>query len=57
MGMKCQVCGIEIKSDRWAKVRAANLGWSFLKDGTAYCPSCVPSWVKEWRARKKRYGR
>ena len=43
-------CKASIQDDRWSKTRASD--WFFMRDGRAYCPAHIPSWVQNYRARK-----
>jgi hypothetical protein len=27
-------------------------GWYFSKDGVAFCPTHIPSWLKKWREKR-----
>lgn len=47
-------CGASVPGSKWDQVKAANEGWFFAKDGTAYCPAHVPDWVAGWRENRKR---
>jgi hypothetical protein len=44
-------CAAQHPSGKWGNIKAAADGWFHAKDGTAYCPSHVPKWVRTWRAR------
>lgn len=45
-------CEAKIKNHAWGRIKAE--GWFFSRDpDRAYCPNHIPSWVAEWRARKK----
>lgn len=49
--IKCTDCDRTVAGHRWGKIKASD--WFFGKDGSAYCPDHVPSWVSVWRAGKK----
>ena len=49
---KHEGCNNKTKTDRWNKVRAAERGWFFQKDGSIWCPDHVPDWVASWRAKR-----
>lgn len=50
----CAKCTAWIPGSKWDTIRAAEIGWFFQKDGTAYCPEHVPAWVPGWRVRRAR---
>lgn len=43
-------CDAKVKSHAWGRIKAE--GWFFQKDGAAYCPLHVPSWVEAWRKKR-----
>ena len=43
-------CAHSVKNHAWGQIKASD--WFFQRDGTAYCPDHIPSWVAEWKARK-----
>lgn len=45
-------CERGIRDHRWARIKAADEGWFFQKDGSTWCPDHNPPWVAGWRARK-----
>lgn len=44
-------CEAWIRNHAWDKIKK---GWFFLKNGEAFCPDHIPSWVAAWRAKKAR---
>lgn len=42
-----------MKDHRWGHSDAQAKGWFMQRNGTVYCPMHVPSWVADWRAKKK----
>lgn len=46
-------CLATYKSHKWGQIKAGDEGWFFTKENEAFCPAHVPSWVEEWRAKKK----
>ena len=44
-------CESKIKNHHWGYVKAER--WFFQKDGRGFCPSHVPPWVTEWRAKRR----
>lgn len=49
----CEKCCNSVVGNKWARIRAAQDGWLFMKDGRAYCPGHLPAWVMQWRKRKQ----
>jgi hypothetical protein len=45
-------CEASFPDHRWGAIRATGDGWFIGRDGTAWCPAHVPSWVERWRARR-----
>lgn len=45
-------CEESIKKGRWSQIKRGE-NWFFTMDDKAFCPKHVPSWVAEWRAKKK----
>lgn len=45
-------CEQTCRTHRWAKTKS---GWFQSRDGVLnYCPSHIPDWVAQWRARQSR---
>lgn len=42
-------CPATHPSGKWGNIRAARDGWFESRNGEAYCPKHVPSWVRKWR--------
>lgn len=51
--MKCKVCPLECKDDKWSRIRAHEAGWFEQKNGDVYCPEHKPAWVAKWREQKE----
>lgn len=51
--IKCQRCDATFRDHEWGHKAAQVDGWFLMKNGDAYCPRHVPSWVYDWRQRKK----
>lgn len=49
-------CDRKTKTDKFNKIRAAEQGWFFQKDGSIWCPDHVPGWVASWRAKQENDG-
>lgn len=46
-------CTDQFKLTHWDSIAASDKGWFQKLNGEAWCPEHIPSWVAEWRAKKR----
>lgn len=44
--IQCDNCEATVKDNKWAKIKAWDLGWYFFRDtDEAFCPAHRPEWA------------